>query len=85
VPTVEELKSLAYPHLADSFPFWPGFVLWAHLEEESDLVLTHASGLFGRTTGGIAFNTNAQVLLVRGRLHQLPIESQPDYTIIGIE
>jgi ankyrin repeat protein len=85
VPTVEELKSLAYPHLAESFPFWPGFVLWAHLEAENDLVLTHASGLFGRTTGGIAFNTNGQVLLVRGRLHHLPVESQPDFTIIGIE
>jgi ankyrin repeat protein len=85
VPTVEELKSLAYPHLAESFPFWPGFVLWAHLEEENYLMLTHASGLFGRTTGGIAFNTNGQVLLVRGRLQQLPVESMSDYTIIAID
>jgi ankyrin repeat protein/TPR repeat protein len=85
VPTVEELESLAYPHMADSFPHWPGFVQWARREAGGDLVLAHASGLFGRTTGVIAFNLAGQALLVHGKLQPLPVEPRTDFTLIGFE
>jgi ankyrin repeat protein len=85
VPTVWELESLAYPHMAESFPHWPGFVQWALREEGGDLVLAHASGLFGRTTGVIAFNVAGQTLLVRGKLQPLPVEARTDFTLIGFE
>lgn len=85
VPTVAELESLAYPHMAASFPHWPGFVLWARGSEGGDLLLTHASGLFGRSTGVIAFNLAGQVLLVHGKLQPLPVEPRTDFTLIGFE
>jgi ankyrin repeat protein/TPR repeat protein len=85
VPTVNELSSLAYPHMAASFPFWPGFVQWIREDTGEGLLLTHASGLLGRTTGIIAFDAIGQVMLVRGRLLQLPEEAVTDFTMIKVE
>ncbi len=85
LPTVAELESLAYPHVAASFPHWPGFTLWARDGKEGELVLTHASGLFGQKTWAIAFGNTGQALLVRGRLKELPEKSDQDFTIIRFE
>jgi hypothetical protein len=69
--------------MAESFPHWPGFVQWARREEGEDLLLAHASGLFGRTTVVVAFNLAGQALPVRGKLQPLPVEARTDFTLIG--
>jgi hypothetical protein len=54
-------------------------------EEGEDLLLAHASGLFGRTTVVVAFNLAGQALPVRGKLQPLPVEARTDFTLIGFE
>ncbi|MGB3225619.1 MAG: hypothetical protein WBB23_22710 [Desulforhopalus sp.] len=83
LPSVAELKSLAYPHLSNSFPYWPGIHLWAR-NENGELVIVAAQGLLGREHGkGFGpFSGTASALLVRGSLHPCPIPPEEDYVVV---
>jgi hypothetical protein len=80
LPTVAELESLAYPHMEQAFPAWPGYLQWAVEGPQRQLLLIHANGLLGHRRGVIAFGgASGQVLLVRGELRPLPQPAKADF------
>ncbi|MFV0439391.1 MAG: ankyrin repeat domain-containing protein [Desulfopila sp.] len=86
LPTVNELASLAYPHMEQAFPAWPGYLQWAVDGPRRELLLVYANGLLGHRQGVMAFGgAFGQVLLVRGQLQELPQPSQPDFTILSVQ